>query len=376
MENREQLKRLLFLSEYKNSGENKKLINENVDAILESKATEQQAISVLTKGGADNPQNLINQFKQFDRTQNQTMLPLIAGTYLDHNNINDLRPLFVTIAEYVNDGKIPVPQKTDKGYVIKDKVMTDYLKFAEYIHGLQAMGSGMADWKGSIDVDTDEPPIFDENGIKIYDGNDVGKCIKYTTGGLTNQRYGFCIGQPANTMWQSYRDTKTSTFHYVVDENRDLSDPLHIVVVDATKHGIELTDANNTTGSIGEYGNDSEKYLEYLKSKGVPTEEIFKNKPKTPEEEAEQAKLGSQNTDLDWFKELSFNEQSKYIGRGHLLGDQQFEYLWNFRSPPSKDNGGFHLLKQYVNMGQAIPEKQFNLLIGDENKKEVAQAAE
>ena len=231
------------------------------------------------------------------------------------------------------------------------------------------MGKGPQQWKGEINVETNEKPLFDQNGIKIYDGNDVGKCIKYTTGGLTGQHYGFCIGQPANTMWQSYRDTKTSTFHYVVDENRDLSDPLHIVVVDATQHGIELTDANNSTNNIAEYGNDTNAYLKYLGSKGVPVEQIFQNKLKTPEEEAETAKLGSRNTDLQWLKDLSFQEKSKYIGRGHLLNDEQFNYLWNFKN----DKGGFHLLKQYVSTGQAIPEEQFSILIG---KDETIAAAE
>jgi len=82
---------------------------------------------------------------------------------------------------------------------------------------------------------------------------------------------------------------------------------------------------------------------------------------KSPEEIEDQKKLGSQNTDLDWFKNLSYKEQSKYIGRGHLLGDEQFEYLWQFKS----DKGGLNLLSQYVDTGQAIPEAQFNILTGE-----------
>ena len=375
MNNKEKLKRLLFLSEYKNSSNDKKLITENIDAILESKQTEQQAVAVLKR---NNPaiedavhQITIDKLKPLDRTQNQVLLPALANASIQHQNINDLRALFNTVGEFVTTNKISPPQiDRDGNYVIKDKVFRDYLKFSEYIHGLESMGKGLQQWKGEINVETNEKPLFDQNGIKIYDGNDVGKCIKYTTGGLTGQHYGFCIGQPANTMWQSYRDTKTSTFHYVVDENRDLSDPLHIVVVDATQHGIELTDANNSTNNIAEYGNDTNAYLKYLGSKGVPVEQIFKNKLKTPEEEAETAKLGSRNTDLQWLKDLSFQEKSKYIGRGHLLNDEQFNYLWNFKN----DKGGFHLLKQYVSTGQAIPEEQFNILIGKDET--MAAAAE
>jgi len=364
MKNEEKLRRMLYLTEYGNKVD-KKLLSESVDALIESKQTESQAEAILTKNGVNNPDQLIQQFKNFDRTQNQKLLPIIAGSYVQHKNVNELRTLFLSVSEFVNSNKIPPPELTADGeYKVKDKVFKDFLKFSEYIHGLEAMSKGRVEMEGKINTDVDEPPIWEGNGIAIYDGNDVGKCIKYTTGGATGKRYGFCIGQPANTMWQSYRDTKGSTFYYVIDSNRDLNDPLHIVVFDNTKYGIELTDATNSTGTIAEYGSDPQGYVDYLKSKGAPVDELI-NKPKTPEEEAEAAKLGSRNEDLQWFKDLSYEEKSKYIGRGHLLGDKQFDYLWQFRN----DKGGFKLLHQYVSTGQAIPEEQFNTLVGSEAKK-------
>lgn len=364
----QRIKRLLYLSEYTNR-KDKRVILEAVDSLYESKQTEQQAAGILKKAGnrTDNQINdNINYFKTFDKSKNQILLPIIAKAYLEMGgvtgNINDLKTLFTTVSEMLEANKISTPQITDAGYVVNNKTFPTYLRFAEFIHGLEGMSKGHSEWKGKINLETDEPPIFEGNGIKIYDGNDVGKCIKYTTGGLTGKHYGFCIGQPANTMWQSYRDTKTSTFHYVIDENRDLSDPLHIVVVDATQHGIELTDANNSTGHIGEYGENVNEYLHYLKTKGVPVDKLFVNQPKTDVEKAETEKLGKGNPDVDWFKNLSFEEKSKYVGRGHLLSDEQFEYLWNFKN----DKGGYHLLHQYVDTGQAIPVKQFKILVGEE----------
>jgi len=361
----ERFKRLLYLAEYDNK-KDKKVILENVNAIFESKQTEQQATSILKAGGVadDVAQEAINNFRTADGSKNQALIPIMAKAYLEAgpNGMRELLTLFKSVTEMINSNKISVPQISDAGYIVNNKTFATYLKFAEFIHGLEGMAKGHAEWKGKINVDTDEPPIWEGNGIKIYDGNDVGKCIHYTTGALTGKHYGFCIGQPANTMWQSYRDTKTSTFHYVIDETRDLNDPLHIVVVDATQYGVELTDASNSTGHIAEFGEDADAYLEYLKSKGVPTDELFKNKPKTPEEKAEQEKLGGNNPDINWFKNLAFEEQSKYIGRGHLLSDEQFKYLWNFKN----DKGGFHLLHQYVDTGQAIPETQFNILVGEE----------
>jgi hypothetical protein len=54
-------------------------------------------------------------------------------------------------------------------------------------------------------------------------------------------------------------------FKETPDGQVDLSDPLHIVVLDNTKHGIELTDANNSIGTIASpYGDDVNKYFTIL----------------------------------------------------------------------------------------------------------------
>ena len=344
------------------------IIQEEVDKYLtESKQTEEQAIAILRKNSiADNNiNNLIYKFRNVDRSKNQILIPVMAKAYIETGDrgLDEMLQLFTSISELLNANKISTPQLTNAGYVINNKTFSNYIRLSEFIHGLESMSKGHEQWKGKVNVDTNEPPIWEGNNISIYDGNDVGKCIHYTTGALTGQHYGFCIGQPANTMWQSYRDTKTSTFYYVIDNNRKLTDPLHIVVVDATDGGIELTDANNTTNHIAEFGSDFQKYFNYLKGKKVPTDKLFVNKPKTPEEEKETEKLGGKNPDINWFKKLTFEEKSKYIGRGQILSDEQFKYLWQYKN----DKGGFHLLHQYVDTGQPIPEEQFNILIGEEN---------
>lgn len=359
----QRLKRMLYLTEFDNT-KDKKLIQEAVNNLFESKQTEQQATAILKKVGIDDGKIrvLINAFKQNDGSKNQVMIPTMAKAYLEvkDSGLREMLQLFSIASELITNNKITTPVISDAGYTVNNKTFDNYLRFAEFIHGLESMSKGHEEWKGKIDIETDEPPIWEGNNISIYDGNDVGKCIKYTGGALTGKGYGFCIGQPANTMWQSYRDSKTSTFYYIVDSNRDLSDPLHIVVFDNTQHGVELTDASNHTGNIAEFGSNVNGYIDYLKSKGAPVEKLV-NKPKTPEEEKETEKLRTANKDLGWFKDLSYEEQSKYIGRGHLLSNDQFKYLWQFKN----DKGGYHLLHQYLDTGQPIPEEQFNILVSE-----------
>jgi len=54
---------------------------------------------------------------------------------------------------------------------------------------------------------------------------------------------------------------------------------------------------------------------------------MLKHQPKTADEEKEQGMLGQRNTDLEWFAKLPIDYKSKYIGRGHLLTNDQFDYL-------------------------------------------------
>lgn len=367
----EALKRALFLMEFDISKE-LKINEERANLLYESKATQLEGSMILRKGGVEESKinKLMAEFSDMDETNNQVLIPVIATAYLEYKDINSLAKLFMGVAELIKKNELGKVFAKDGKYYANDKHFNNFIQFSEYIHGLESIAHGYSYRKTgletAINVDTSANAIADSNGIKVYDGNEVGRCIKYTMGGLTGHKYGFCIGQPNNSMWQSYRDTKTSTFYYVVDGNRPFEDPLHIVVVDNTRYGIELTDANNTTGTISEYDKDVNGYMNYLKGKGIDVD-IFKNKEKTPEEEKEQEILKETNPSLEWFTSLGdspeqrFDYQSKYIGRGHLLSDEQFNYLWVYR----KKKGAFFLLTQYVDTGQAIPESQLKTIATD-----------
>ena len=101
-------------------------------------------------------------------------------------------------------------------------------------------------------------------------------------------------------------------------------------------------------------------YFGYLRGKGVDTS-VFKNIRKSPEEEAEQAKLGKTNPDKDWFVSLSPEEKSKYIGRGHRLSDAQFQFIW--------DNKLRALLTQYARLGSSATDYQFGKIASDPDLK-------
>jgi hypothetical protein len=333
----------------------------NKQLIQESKQTESAAYKILGGNGIENPEKVINDFKTKDRTNNQILLPVMAYFY-DGNNFGDV---FEKLQELLSRNYSKVPVVTRNGVNINDEIINDFLRFGEYVHGLheRKIGTTISKSENSNVEQTSDKPLFDKNGIKIYEGKDRSTCIRYTQGELTGKKYSFCIGQYTSNMFQSYRDRDTATFYYVIDSNRDFdTDPLHIVVVDHNRNGFLLTDKNNNTGRIEEYGNDTDGYFNYLQSKGVPAPDIFVHRPKTQQEKEEDRVLGREKDDLEWFKKLSPDYKSKYIGRGHKLSDEQFDYLW-----ADRNSRGFEtLLMQYLNTGIPISEHQFSLITGDE----------
>ena len=315
-------------------------IFEIYSSLLESKATEMQGLNLLKKYSIENAESIMAEFKAADASENQKNLPIMAYIYASgYQDIGNITRVVNDYNELERLKKVKTIQLTKDSLVMGTEVFKDFIKFSEYIDAEKNSYTRANQIKANVAADfkAEKKPIWSGNGIDIYDGLGVGKCISYTQGALTGRGYSFCIGQPANTMYQSYRDSKTSTFYFIVDRNHfgeeadgsaNLDDPLHIVVFDNTKHGVELTDADNRTGTIAEpYGTDASKYVEYLNSKGVPVEKMLGNQPKTDEENREQEMLGKKNDSLEWFMKLPIDYKSKYIGRGHLLTNDQFDYL-------------------------------------------------
>lgn len=229
----------------------------------------------------------------------------------------------------------------------------DYLYWTEAIHGHQgedAAKKASVFRPSDIDFQSEVPFMKSPDGkIKVYKAHSPQQCI------ILGKGQSFCISQPGNRMWQSYRDKNTSTFYFVYDDTRN--DRLSIVVVDKQGDGrVELTDKVNRTGTtLDPYTNEettnSDSYMRYLAEKGIEVSKMV-NVPKSEEEVAEDKKLGKEKSNLIWFQSLSYDERSKYIGRGHLLSNEQFDYLW--------ENKFVLLLTQYVKTGLKLPNYQID----------------
>lgn len=276
-------------------------------------------------------------------------LPVLALFSREQDDLDQLTRDWEAYKRFAGDKRMPVlaVQGDNVVYAPKNEPVS-YLQWSERVHAMQGE-SELVQRRTRADHSGDRPPIFKNESLEVYETSGPGDCIKYGKG------YSFCISQPGNTMWQSYRDSQTSTFYFVYDKSRPDNDPLHVVVVDMTKDGPILTDAKNTTGRISEYGTDAKAYLEHLYKMGVPRG-LLKNKPHTEDERSERELLGQINYSLEWFKGLPPEQKSKYIGRGHMLTDEQFDYIF--------DNGLDSLVKQYAEIGSKLDDRQMEKMLG------------
>lgn len=280
-------------------------------------------------------------------------LPVLALLHMQQPDIEQLQKDWEEYLALLKDKKMPALSTQGNKVVTPPTNQTvNYLQWAEKLHAL-AGDRKLVQGRMQIDHSDHKPPIFKNDELEVYETDGPGDCIRYGKG------YSFCISQPGNTMWKRYRDTEISTFYFVYDRKRPKTDPLHVVVVDMRTSGPVLTDATNETGHIAEFGQNAKAYLDHLHRRGVP-QGLFGNKPKTELEADEDRLLGNQNPSLGWFKELSPEQKSNYIGRGHELSDEQFDYVL--------DNGLDSLAKQYAELGMKLKGRQLERMLDSKFK--------
>jgi hypothetical protein len=338
--------------------------------LFESKQTEDQGKKILkTKGVSENDiENIINDFKNGDRSQNQKNIPLMCFFYGTGNNqsiineINDYETLItnkrIVQKSFYNTGLTVTHKETNGVDVEKTFKPNDWIPFTELIHGqLQIFNLSRERStqyvKPEYDADkVSNLPIFMKgDNINVYESQGKQDCIKYTHS-LTDKEYSFCIGKtdPTQNMYNSYRTSYGAKFYFILDLNRmdKVNDPLHMVVLQTNSEPekqIILTDANNSSGNIAEYGTEVDGYLKYLESKGIDVNK-FEYSELTEGEKYTNRLVNSKISDLKSllnldnpnnpnYKKPEVEIESdvenyylrEYIERGHNFTDEQFEYF-------------------------------------------------
>ena len=172
---------------------------------------------------------------------------------------------------------------------------------------------------------TNADKVYDKDGIEIYKGDDVNKCISYNpkiekTG---RKKYGWCVTQVGNTNYDYYRfKEEAPTFYFIFDRSRSsepehspFKDKWHAFVIQVYKDGKSymLTDANNRDNSDYPSWEALGRALPsdlWGKIKGL--QNIFKPIALSGVERGRKMAQGK-NLSLDEFKELSQDDKILYV---------------------------------------------------------------
>jgi len=165
----------------------------------------------------------------------------------------------------------------------------------------------------------------------------------------------WCITWLSNNQYYNYRIQQQSTFYIIIDHTRDKKDKWYAVALDHLPTGYAITDLEN--GSEYDAGDYLKELKSHMKELGDnrDIESLTPHVPLTQEEEHENAELSKNIEDYDKFINLDAvtgvkDAQYKYIIRGHILTDDQFDAI--LKIP--------HLLKAYLTTGLPKPDSQIS----------------
>jgi hypothetical protein len=171
---------------------------------------------------------------------------------------------------------------------------------------------------------TDADKVYDKNGIEIYKGDDVHKCISYNpVEADQRKKYGWCVTQVGNTNYDYYRfGEKSPTFYFVFDRSKPSSGPrgnfddqwhAFVVQVNADGRSYTVTGADNRGDTKANSWEDISKIVPsgtWNKIKDL--KDYFKPIALSGVERGRKFASGK-NLTLDEFKELTQDEKILYI---------------------------------------------------------------
>lgn len=220
-------------------------------------------------------------------------------------------------------------------------------------------------------AETDGDKIYDKNGLEVYKADDINKCIKYnpTDEDTGRKRYGWCVAQPGNTMYDNYRFRENAPTFYIVFDRKKPSTKSKMHRWDDPWHAYVIQAKNNGTYIITNASNDNDAQISSWEK--IPTEtnidvegwnklkelkDIFKSIPLSSVERGRKMAAGK-DLSLDEFKELTTDEKTLYIlGKGskNSISNEILRLLPKF--PKIKVEGRSTTLANIaIDSGQEIP---------------------
>jgi hypothetical protein len=196
----------------------------------------------------------------------------------------------------------------------------DFERVLDYLFPSQKQSTGEEN-----EATTDADKVYDKDGIEIYKGDDVHKCISYnpTDPKTKLKKYSWCVTQPKNDNYDGYRFANDQpTFYFVFDRNKpstgpknNFDDKWHVFVVQvlADERGYKITSANNDRDAFVKTWEEVSSIVPadtWDKIKGL--KDYFKPIALSAVERGRKLNSG-RNLNANEFKELSQDEKILYV---------------------------------------------------------------
>lgn len=262
-----------------------------------------------------------------------------------------------------------IPKHLQRGDMFLDPRNWRWEAFEQMMDALYpSQGIGGEDDENHATTNADK--VYDKDGIEIYKGDDINKCISYSPRLETGRKkYGWCVSQVGNYNYDNYRfEERSPTFYFVFDRNKPSSpdhspfdDKWHAFVVQVNKNPKQnetyrVTSANNDADTKAATWDDISKIVPpetWNKIKGL--KDYFKPIDLSPVERGRKFASGK-NLSLDEFKELSIDEKILYIqGKAskNLISYEIMEILPKIKIP--LEGRSTTLANVAIDSGQEFP---------------------
>jgi len=173
-------------------------------------------------------------------------------------------------------------------------------------------------------VTTDADKVYESDGIEIYKGDSQHKCISYNPTIGTKKKYGWCISQPSNQMYDRYRfmeEGKNRMFYFIFDrtktsepEHKPFKDPWHSFVIHVGEGNRRywITDADNDFEKEFSSWSDLQKIAPKVWKRIGGLESVFKFIAPSKAEISGAAMRGKRLSAQD-FRELDYEDKQQYV---------------------------------------------------------------
>ncbi len=171
---------------------------------------------------------------------------------------------------------------------------------------------------------TDADKVYDKDGLEIYKGDAQSKCISYNPTINTKKKYGWCIAQPNNSMYDRYRFMEAGNnrmFYFVFDrtktskpEYKPFDDPWHSFVIHVGEGNQKywITDANNDFEKQFSPWSELQKIAPPVWKRIGGLESVFKFMAPSKAEISSAAMRGKRLSAQD-FRELDYEDKQTYV---------------------------------------------------------------